>query len=63
MNMDEADVVAVNILNAMRKHRKEAYIGFPESAFVRINSILPGLVDRAVGKQNRIARKHAESAG
>lgn len=63
MNMDEPDVVAVSIMNAIRHHRKEAYIGFPESAFVRVNSIFPGLVDRAVGKQNRIARKHAESAG
>jgi len=63
MNMDEPDAVAEKIVKNIRKGEKECYLGFPESLFVRINAILPGLVDRAVRKQNQQAQKHAEKAG
>ncbi|MGD2138448.1 MAG: SDR family oxidoreductase [Gammaproteobacteria bacterium] len=63
MKMDEPEGVAARIISSIRRHEKERYIGFPESLFVRINSIMPGLVDRAVRKQNRRARSHAEQAG
>ena len=63
MNMDEPDAVAKQIVKSIRKGEKERHLGFPESLFVRINAILPGLVDRAVRQQNRKAKKHAEKAG
>ena len=63
MNMDEPGAVAEQILKSIRKGEKESHLGFPESFFVRINAILPGLVDRALRKQNREARKHAEKGG
>jgi short-subunit dehydrogenase len=63
MNMDEPDAVAALIVKNIRKGAKECHLGFPESLFVRINAILPGLVDRAVRAQNRKAQKHAEKAG
>jgi len=63
MNMDEPDAVAVQIVKCIRKGKKETHLGFPESFFVRINAVFPGLVDRAVRKQNRAARKHAEKSG
>jgi short-subunit dehydrogenase len=63
MNMDEPDAVAEQILKIIRKGEKERHLGFPESLFVRINAILPGLVDRALRKQNRDARKYAEKGG
>lgn len=63
MSMDEPDNVARRILDGMRRGRKERYLGFPESLFVRINSLLPGIVDRATRKQNRAARKYADTAG
>ncbi len=63
MNMDEPDAVAEQIVKSIRKGDKECHLGFPESLFVRINAIFPGLVDRAVRKQNRKAHKHAEKAG
>lgn len=63
MNMDEPDAVAEKILKNIRKGEKESHLGFPESLFVRVNAILPGLVDRALRKQNRDARKHAEKGG
>ena len=63
MNMDEPDDVARQLVKNIRKCGKECYLGFPESLFVRINAILPGLVDRAVREQNRQAQKHAEKGG
>ncbi len=63
MHMDEPEAVARQILDGMRRGRKERYLGFPESLFVRINSVLPGIVDRATRKQNRTARQYADTAG
>lgn len=63
MKMDEPDAVAEQIVKSVRNCEKECYLGFPESLFVRINAILPGLVDRAVRKQNHNAQGHAEKAG
>jgi short-subunit dehydrogenase len=52
MNMDEPVWVADRIVEAIRKERKDLYLGFPESLFVRINALLPRLVDGAMKKQN-----------
>jgi short-subunit dehydrogenase len=51
MNMDEPLPVARAIVRAIERDRSEAYLGFPEILFARINGILPGLVDRALNKQ------------
>ena len=63
MKMDDPEAVARQILRAIRHRRKECYIGFPESLFVRINALLPGLVDRALRGQNRTARVFAAGSG
>lgn len=52
MNMDEPEWVADRIVEAIRKDRKDVYLGFPESLFVRINALLPRMVDGAMKKQN-----------
>ena len=52
MNMDEPEWVAERIVDAIEKGRKDVYLGFPESLFVRINALLPRLVDGALRKQN-----------
>lgn len=52
MNMDEPDWVAARIVESIRRDRNDVYLGFPESLFVRINSLLPRLVDGAMKKQN-----------
>ena len=59
-NMDEPDAVAGMILEAIIAGKKEAYFGFPESLFARINGILPGVVDNGTAAQNRIARGFAK---
>ena len=59
MNMDEPEVVAKQIMTAIRWRKKKCHPGFPESLFMRINAIFPGLVDRATRKQNSEARAFA----
>ncbi len=59
MNMDEPEHVAREILKAIRAHKKEHYIGFPESFFARLNGIFPGVVDNALRKQNQLSYKYA----
>ncbi len=51
MHMDDPIWVAGRILKAIEQERDEAYLGFPESLFARINGLLPGLVDRSINKQ------------
>ena len=42
---------AVKTISAIVKEKDEAYMGFPESMFARINAILPGIVSRSITKQ------------
>lgn len=51
MRMDDAGWVAGEIVRAIEKDRSEAYLGFPEKLFARINGLLPGLVDQGIAKQ------------
>jgi short-subunit dehydrogenase len=52
MNMDEPEWVAEKIIKSIINDDKDVYLGFPEKLFVRINAILPRLVDKALTKQN-----------
>lgn len=51
MRMDDAQWVAAEIVRAIEKERNEAYFGFPEKLFARINAVLPGVVDQGIAKQ------------
>ena len=51
MHMDAPGPVALAIVRAIERDRKEAYLGLPEGIFARINGVLPGLVDRALARQ------------
>jgi len=55
MHMDEPDRVAARIVTAIRRRTPEVYIGFPESLFVRINSVAPALIDNALAGNDRQA--------
>lgn len=59
-NMDEPEAVAGMILEAIETEKNEAYFGFPESLFARINGILPSVIDSGTADQNRIAREFAK---
>jgi short-subunit dehydrogenase len=51
MHMDDPEWVVKKIVRAIEQEREEAYLGFPESLFARINAILPGIVSRGIIKQ------------
>ncbi len=55
MNMDEPDVIARRIVETIRGRKREAYFGFPEAIFVRLNAVMPGLVDAALFANDRKA--------
>jgi short-subunit dehydrogenase len=59
MKVDAPERVAGAIAEAVKKGRRDVYVGWPEALFVRINAILPRLVDKALAKQDRIARDFA----
>ena len=61
MKMDPPEQVAAGIEKAIRRDAREYYIGRPESFFARINSVWPGLVDRALRRQGRETRRFAET--
>ncbi|MDQ6954969.1 MAG: SDR family oxidoreductase [Mariprofundaceae bacterium] len=56
MNMDEPTMVVNKIIQAIESGKKDWYLGFPESLFVRVNALLPRLVDKALAGQNKIAK-------
>lgn len=58
--MDDPLWVADELVRLLgEKHGKNRFLGWPENLFVRINSLLPGLVDRALAKQLGTIRHHA----
>ena len=62
MNSDDPTTVAEHVVRAIEKDRKDYYIGWPECLFVRINAILPRLVDSALRKQNHQIQAFAVSS-
>ena len=60
MNMDEPEAVVAKIVAAIESGKKDTYFGFPESLFVRVNALLPRIVDGALAAQNRIAKSFAK---
>jgi short-subunit dehydrogenase len=56
MKMDDPERVARRIVDAIERDRKEVYLGFPESLFVRINAVMPRLIDLALRRQNSVMR-------
>ena len=61
MKMDDPNVIAKWILQCIEKDKKDAYYGFSESFFVKLNGLLPRIVDKGLGKQNKTMRQYAES--
>lgn len=55
MNMDAPELISRRIVDAIRARKRDTYFGFPESLFVRLNAIFPGLVDRALSANDRKA--------
>ncbi|GAB2197093.1 SDR family oxidoreductase [Sessilibacter sp. MAH4] len=51
-HVDEPSWVAQQLIKAIKnKVRSNLYLGFPESLFVRINALLPNVVDKSIQKK------------
>ena len=59
---DAPEVVAQAACNMLECGRFEAVLGWPEKLFVRINALLPRVVDGSLRKQLPIIRRHAQIA-
>lgn len=57
--MDEPSVVAEAVVAALRRERSESFLGWPEKFFVRLNSLLPNLVDQALRRQLPVIKRFA----
>lgn len=60
ISMDEPQLVAARILEAIVSQREEVYIGQPESFFAWLNGFLPNLVSLGLRKQARLAKPYAQ---
>lgn len=60
--MDPPELVGAAIARALEQERDEAYLGWPEKLFVRLNALLPRLVDGALRKQQPTMRTYASEA-
>ncbi|MBV1932295.1 MAG: SDR family oxidoreductase [Porticoccaceae bacterium] len=59
--VDSAEWVAEEFINTLKqKNPHNRYLGWPEKFFVRLNGLLPKLVDKALFKQLPIIRRFAE---
>ncbi len=59
MNQDEPESVAASVVAMIERDDQERYLGWPEKLFVRINSLLPRLVDPSLIKQVDLMRPFA----
>ena len=57
--MDDPEKVAAELLQAIRHEQEERYLGWPERLFVRLNGLLPRVVDQALRKQLPIIQRFA----
>lgn len=60
-SVDEPHSVAREVMGAIQKNLNELYLGWPEKLFVRLNGLLPGVVDRALRKQLPVIRSFIHS--
>jgi short-subunit dehydrogenase len=56
-SVDDPQTVASAVIHAIVGDRRDLYLGWPERFFVRLNSLLPNLVDRGLRKQLPLIRR------
>lgn len=59
-NVDDPQTVASAVIHAIAGDRRDLYLGWPEHFFVRLNNLLPHLVDRGLRKQLPLIRRLSE---
>jgi short-subunit dehydrogenase len=61
-NIDQPEAVVAQIIQAIERDKQEVTLGQAESFFMRLNMLLPKLVDGALTKQTAIMAKFAKNA-
>jgi hypothetical protein len=61
--MDTPQQVAAQIVQALSDETPECALGWPEKFFVRLNRLLPRVVDRALRKQLPTVKRFAAAQG
>lgn len=56
--MDTAEQVANAFISFLESQKSHYYMGWPEKLFVRINSVLPNIVDKSIFKQLPIIKRY-----
>lgn len=56
---DSPQRVAEAVLHALSRETRRSWLGWPEKLFVRLNAVLPALIDRALAKQTPIIERYA----
>ncbi len=56
-NVDDPQTVASAVIRAIAGGHRYLYLGWPERFFVRLNSLLPNLIDRGLHKQLPLIRR------
>jgi short-subunit dehydrogenase len=59
VTVDAPECVARELLALLESPRSSSVIGWPEKFFVKVNALLPGLVDRATRRQLPVIREFA----
>ena len=58
-HVDDPAQVAAGVIRGIEKHAPDRQLGWPECLLVKLNGILPGLVDRALKKQLSTIQQYA----
>ena len=57
---DSPALVAAALLQQIQQNQPRCFIGWPEQLFVRVNAILPGIVDKALAAKLAVIRRYAQ---
>jgi len=60
--MDSPEIVGQAACDMLERDRLDAVLGWPEKIFVRLNALLPRVVDGSLRRQLPIIRRHAQVA-
>ena len=61
-SMDSPERVANELVAQLDRTQRSRFIGWPERFFIKLNSVFPTIVDRAMAKQLPIIRRYALAA-
>jgi short-subunit dehydrogenase len=59
--VDSPEAIAQILLDVLRRGTRQRFVGWPERLFLRLNSVLPSLVDRALARKLPLIKRHSAS--